>query len=433
MHVVGRYHKVRAWNIQTGHLTAPLIIDRREKSLTPYSGSEEWYKTKDGYWIPTPLVDRYGMAAMAASDLQFGVIGSNPKLGMISSAGPSTYDLDSNYNPGVSGDAIAARHISQAIETIDSIYFRIGFYTGTGTNVNDIDLEFRRSAVGNPLLPDFTALIEGKVVDPGGATGWIQSTGWTAQTQQGDWNDNIDWIIIGDKDGQSSHSAHVQHESRAGISDDIWGNYNHQTKTSSVGFSTTPGSTSERSSIILVTTNGKVYGSATAVRSAVTTALQKGLRIKSGFKADIDICGVVWFSTSGTWNGFKVYEGSDGPEDTPAHNGNKIMMGNNGAFTDGYTYRLTKDTPYSIVCDAAASTNGGPWKNAIGTGADANLRKALPGNGDWHWREEASGVPNDWSNDDEDAIPSMSILIDDFVSSGGGLLTHPGMSGGVRG
>lgn len=83
----------------------------------------------------------------------------------------------------------------------------------------------------------------------------------------------------------------------------------------------------------------------------------------------------------------------------------------------GSTYRLAASTAYSLVATYSGATAGSPRRHDIGTGEDANLRKAMPGNGEFYFRR-ADGT-TDWSGDLVGSIPDMGVLVDAQVAASG--------------
>lgn len=453
---MNRYHLVRHWWLPTGSISEPFVLDRREMKLRPYKGNmtsrlewaskeatqealRKWNRIKQA---PVALRQRLAerlllrdadcsriAALFTQADLYTLGLFAGVPLGTA-----NTVALDSAYVAGTSGDATAVRYHPGVTRTLNSIYFFISSYTGTAANVNDLNLELRNQASAGSTTPDTTATIATAVKDPVSATGWIASTGWSnilsAFTPY--------FVVIGDTDGDGASYATISYRvpyfesylSATGINVNI-------SRFSS--FITTAGWVSGNSNssttigaFVLAFSDGTSFGcpfSATGVPASNTN--QRGLRITTnGLITDLPIYGVIWGTSASQMSGFKIFVGDAAPDSTADHISTNLLYNTASAtgagclLSAGSIYTLLSGTAYSIVATYSGATNGGPRRADIGTGEDATLRKAMPGAGEFYWRQDDGG--STWANDLIGSIPAMGLLIDGQIApSGGGVNVFP--------
>jgi hypothetical protein len=166
---------------------------------------------------------------------------------------------------------------------------------------------------------------------------------------------------------------------------------------------------------------------------------QRGLRITTaGLIGNLPIFGVFWANASASVSGFKIFTGTTAPDGTADHTSTDQYYGvaataGNGFFTSsGTPYTLVAGTAYSIVATYSGATTGGPRRSDIGTGEDATLRLAMPGNGEWYWRQDGGG--STWANDLVGSLPNMALLVDGQVAAvaSGGIIAGSPFTGGFH-
>lgn len=466
----GHLQEVREWWIPTMGLSAPLILDPTTRSLRRSDSSyarREWAeidesrfqrrvdqalwrtarrniwdakRTADKRWLAERFLRRMeGQEQLAA--VAFSGRIDTWKWYMINyenrTISQTTLALDSAYTINSAGDAIAGKLQIHAAKTLQDVYFHVTGYTGTAANVNDITLEVRPEASAGASTPHATTLTEGKSLDPASATGWIKSTGWSASLSAA----SRYFVIVGDADGGGTDFATVLVNVTT-----VWESPGARpallpSVRTTGGFASGNTNSSSPASLVLAFSDGTVAGnSLTASTTPASDTNRRGLRITAtALLSPLSIFGITWSNASSSISGMEIWEGSTGPSGTADHVSTDMLYASNatsvlGAMVSGgAAYTLSALSAYSLVATYSGATTAGPRRHDVGTGEDAALRKAMPGAGEFYFRR-ADGT-SDWSNDLSGSVPAMGVLIDSQVaaSGGGGLLVHPGMSGGMRG
>ena len=331
----------------------------------------------------------------------------------------NTYALDSAYTFNSAGDAIAQRVRVQRAVTLAAIYFSISSVTGTAANVNDLDFELRNDD-GSDLTPNRVSptLHTSGSMNPNADASFV---GWHkidpadfAMTKGVTY-----WAIMADADGGAvdfatlsrgeGQAAFEVFKHKAGVHD------------TTNGFSSNAIARGESSLIVLEFTDGSVNGRSTILGSAATSSTnRKGMYI-GGVTGPLSIYGAFCYSTgSVNISGIELYDSGTLPGGTPLRSGTDILRSTLGtrigaALSSPYT--LEAATVYRLVFTFSAAFTE-PRK--LGFGANANghgavLKKARFGGGDWYYAE-ANGT-TDWSNDDQNVMPHMPVLIEDTVAT----------------
>jgi hypothetical protein len=419
MHLVGRHHLVRL--LGAHGLSASHVLSRPRAqwpaTLTRYS-DEDWVASPDGRVFPA-IRGGAGWSSMTQM--------SKPQVGLSSSnAAQTAVALSNNYVYNTSGNAIGARVNLPVAKTLNTIYYFITAHTGTP----EVIFELRDDSANKAG----TTLHASANSTPGG-TGWKTFTGlsfvMTAGTKY--------WAIVGDNDGATDGGATVL-RSVAGNASIDQHFYN--------GFSTTDGWFSVQTSAAVVgsilfdfsdsTTMGWPI---TAQTASTNNTNRRGWNLSTGLTAPTKILGMVTFATALTnASGIEAYEGATLPGGTTAANGTvSLYTAGAGALagfvfdtpTAGY-YSAPSTTAIRIVFTFSGNSTS-VLHMQIGSGATAATRRCLWGGGGFYYAG-ANGT-TDWSNDNTDEQPFANLIIEDQIASagGGGLLVHPGMTGGING
>lgn len=461
MPFTGRYHLIRNWWLPTGSISAPFVLDRRDMALRPYLGvadaRDEWgprldKREAERKWqrfkrriAGEPTAQRQWRLAerLAERDRSFERVAAlfgqaglrTPALwgydtsviGII-----TTLALDSAYTAGSAGDVSGVRYQPGTTRTLNSVYFFVSSYTGTAANVNDLNLELRPEASTGALTPDTATLTESKTKDPASATGWIASTGWTTSLTAL----NRYFIAVGDADGNGTDYATVNQRVAYynSATNDNQGNRFNGAQSTAGWSSGNTFSLVGLGCFVLAFADGSSFGNPiSTLTTPASNTQQRGLRITtSGLIANVPIFGVTW-ATSGTGvSGFKIFTGDTAPDGSADHTSTSLLYGTTaasatGCFTStGASYTLTAGTAYSIVATYSVNGTTGPRRADIGTGEDATLRLAMPGAGEFYWRQDGGG--STWANDLTGSMPTMGLMIDGQVAASGG--TPPMLSAG---
>lgn len=412
MIVANRFQAVRRFGARwPGGIGPRMILERRRAQwparLVP--DGPEWVRLPSGLVVPAlrggsggAYFNRYEHPAAIAFLLISNVSSTQSGVG-----------LDSNYVYATSGDAIGSRFNLAAAETLDQVYFNVTGYTGTAANVTSLDLELRNNTSGTG---PGTTLHESKTINPGSGTGWLKSTGWTFSFSA----DTPYWLVLGDANGNTTDFATVLRSTNAFASGRDWRSMAAQVTHPSTTWSIS----NQPPSLVLVFASGRVFGQPiTASATTANNTNRRGWRLVA--PAAFKVLGMVGIGSTAltTITGIELWEGSAGPSGTPTATGTLEVIGNSLSSVAGVGYlfaeapTLTPAQSYRCVFAYAASAST-PSKLSIGTGADATLRSALLGGGQWYFAG-ANGT-TDWSNDDQNGIPSVDLLIEDFVASAGG-------------
>lgn len=416
--MIGRYHRVRP--IGPNGIGAPYVWDRgraqdaprmipapydkgeRFKGFTRYG---EWWRSPEGIWVPILAGGAGGTYLQGAREV--------PRSHLMRAASALTQRLlalDSNYVNAASGDAIAARFAIKSAEQLSKIYFFITSYTGTAANVNDISCEFRNNS--NTTGPGST-LHDSVVVDPASATGWISGTWVTGFTLAAD---TEYWTVVGDADGGITDFATVLRSVSfpSGVAD-----YNMYIAAQTTdGWASVRTLAGEISGLVHVFVSGATVGNPfSSSANSTSSTNQRGLRFIA--PAGIRLFGMVAQAAAAALSGINLWAGSNGPAGAADASGTlpissaSITTANEIGYGFETPPTLVQGTTYRLVFTySVAAVTPARW--LIGTGADASLRSAMLGGGNWYWTE-ADGT-TDWSNDDTSAFPAVDLILEDFVT-----------------
>lgn len=413
MHLIGRYHRLRAWTPLYERLGAPLLYDTKWSALQPFGGAE-WWRSPRGIWhqVQDLVRDQRGVVGLNGLSSAFPVF-----IGPAGdeSASPETFALNTAYTAGSAGRASGHSFYCPRADTISSVYFWINAFVGTAANVNDINLEIR-SDNGSIAPNTGVAALATATKDPASATGWHQFASVNLAVSAG----TRYWAIVGDADGNGTDSATLSNRNANGNTSWLI-NQSH---------STTAGWTSktldQRTSMLVV-----VFASGIAVGWPFQTTVtvpnntkQRGLLV-SGFTEQLSILGACGSQAISGTGAFNVWQGSDGPTGSPVATGSAKIFGPGGTNLAGVMlsapYTLAKATQYRLVL--SGSTNSiivrAMKVGTVSSGSAADLLQAAQGKGAWYYTEERTS-PNDWGNDDTTALTNLTLFVDDQVAAAGG-------------
>lgn len=441
MHLIGRYEKIRAWALPADVISAPYILDRGRARTDPLlipSPGDEWWKSPSGLWRQVKDIWRSetgglsGGSTGAEQQLFIGFLINGPAVGV------ATFSLNSGYTAGSAGAAASGRMFLSVAKTISAIYFWINSFTGTASNVNDLNVEVRTES-STFRIPNTTAggLLDSGVVNPASATGWTKVTLAGTALAAG----SLSHLIVGDADGGATDFAVVS------VGSTVTEATQAPTQGLYLSVSTTNGwgaiTTQQRlAHIVALFSDGTARGDVftTKVSPAVNTN-RKGLYI-GGVTAPLKIFGFAQGQSLNGNHSLELYDASTNPGGTVLATGT-VSFGNSSEYGYWLTpYTLAKNTAYRIVLKASSGNVLGPGSRqhgALGTGAsNADLNGGMLGGGAWYYAE-ANGTTN-WSNDNVNIFPDCQLLIEDQIApsaanagagGGGGSMINAGGGGGL--
>lgn len=396
--MTGRWLKVR--ELGAFGWGRPYMIDRKWGRVVPHSESGEWWKSKDGIWVPTIRGGAgYSYRGVPRPLLWYADVSSFNNF--------SQNTLSNNYTAGSAGTAIAARHYNGPADTLQDIYCYIpGAVTGTPTFL----WEVRTNNVNKPDTSG--AAVASGTFSPTG-TSWNKIAGVNVSLSA----NTVYWIIIAAQSADGSNKADIQRSvfgDNSGTS--IYSQWaNGFTSNGWIGASVF----NAWASICATFTSGKVMGCPYVTQTGASSTNRRGIRIGS-IDPHIGIAAMV--GASGALTGTDLAEiwlDANGPGGSPDYASDLQMLTDVSSIA-GYMFGTPRTIPVGSTARAVFRYSGGgttPIKMNIGTGADANLRKMMFGEGAWYWAQ-ANGT-SDWSNDDTNGFPQMHLLTED-VSGGVG-------------
>lgn len=446
--IPSRYHVVRSYWTHTGSLSEPYVLDRRDRTLLPYRGSAdaraEWepaagrkaieqslerFRTRllgertpaQAARLAARLCDRDADCARLSAILGRADLTPLRLLLEVTVSGGTTVSLNNAYLAGLSGNAYSARYlVPSGGKTLDSVYFFISSYTGTSLSVNDINIEVRPEASAGAATPSTSTLTDSATKDPASATGWVQATGLTASLTGA----ARYFVIVGDADGGVTDFAVCQSRS-------VWGDAGTATQQAArfLSATTTSGWASGNNigagtypQLVLTFADGTSTGNPLSTATAPSSSTQqRGLYIDpTALGASLPVFGMLWTAANGSVSGMKVFSGSTLPNGSADNTSTDILYSGTatriGCLTSsGTPVNLSPGTAYRLVATYSGSTTGGPQRMDIGTGADANLRAAMPGNGLLYWTQDNGSSA--WSGDLNTSLPAVGLLIDGFATT----------------
>jgi hypothetical protein len=425
MHLIGRWERVRELDTIRG-FGRGLLLDRKWNTLLPNGDTHEWWRARSGVWHRIGRILTEDVGALRGGWDFGGLV-----VGLGSEDTSNTFaqtTMNSAYVYGTSGNCHAERVRLPATKTLTDVYYNIASLLGTAANINDISVEVRDDA----NKPGAT-LHSSVVHDPSSTTGWAKATGFSQTITGG----TLYWIVFGDPDGNGTDRAVVNRT--WAYNTNVFYELLHTGAWLAGAFSTNGFSTATISNavpvVVLVFNDGTCIGFPYSVVGVITTTnLQRGLKIVGGFTEDVKLWGVKQTSAGNNWTGVNVWSGTSGPSGAPTAqatkglvSGRTLTAANLVGFVFDAPVTLTGGTDYRIVF-SVSSNQTAPLGFNIGTGADANLRAAMLGGGNWHHTQEVAGPA--WS-DDTNRLPGISLLIEDVVAipAGGGGIKIVGRGG----
>lgn len=401
MHLIGRWQKVRelgpmGWG-------RPFMLDRKWRRLLKHSESGEWWKSKEGLWLPVIRgAAGYSYRGVPRALLWYADVSSFNNF--------SQNTINNNYTAGSAGTAIAARHYNGPADTLQDIYCYIpNAPTGSPTLL----WEVRTNNVNKPDTSG-AAVASGTFVPT--STSWNKIAGVNVALSA----NTVYWIIIAGQSADGSNHADIQ---RSVFGDNSGTSIYSQWAN---GF-TSNGWVSASvfnawASICASFASGKVMGCPYVTQTGGGGTNRRGIRIGS-IDPHIGIAAMV--GASGALTGTDLAEiwlDANGPGGSPDYASDLQVLTDVGSIA-GYMFGTPRTIPSGSTARAVFRYSGGgstPIKMNIGTGADDNLRKMMFGEGTWYWTQ-ANGT-SDWSNDDINGFPQMHLLTEDlFDSAGGGM------------
>jgi hypothetical protein len=409
---MSRYHRIRAFGPDDS-FTPPYIWDTRMQKLIPYQNGE-WDHVGD-VWFPAI---RGGVAGVTSYQMY-----SNLWLyaNTASSLTSNGIALDSAYTYNSAGDSVGNRVILTEAKTLSSVYFYIVSFTGTAANVNDIDLELRNDG-GTAVAPKPGATLHANVtVDPASGTGWKSgalSFAMSAATYY--------WILVADPDGGATDFATVGRfftsvgSAVSATGSLMSGAQRMMNAITTTGWNIVTQHDGLMGRMVLVFTDGTAFGNPFSTRAnPASSSDDRGLYI-DGTQAKVKVWGIATLDGAlpASVTSFHVYEGSATAPNAPTATGTVALTDVGSSSVRGYMlpslYTVNKETPHRFTF-GFSSNNTSIARLQIGTGADANLKKAMRGGGGWYWTQ---GSGTTWTDTDSEQ-PSMYIFAEDFFDQGG--------------
>ena len=350
----------------------------------------------------------------------------------------TTLALDSAYTYGSAGDALMAMAFT-APETanLTDIWLYVVSYTGTWGNTDGVINWQIREGLNGTRIPGTTLTASGTFALDGATTGWHRIIGLTAALTAG----KLYCLVLADGDGAAANYVTIQ--VRWGTMVNTFTPVARETGTTANGFSTGYSAIgSAFAGAIKIGTRtiaGQIFNTISTVTSGT---YERGCR----FRPEEDCVFIGWVVTTDNTilidgHGLKLYA------DATAPGGSTLAILNPGATlrSGGTTpipvaailptssfVDLDADTWYRAVFDPATAITT-PRKSTYPGSPDATLlAAAMPMGGECYWTIEDTGA---WADDPTAMSHFGPILVPRTASAtgGGGLLTHPGWSGGMRG
>jgi len=427
MHLIGRWERVRGYRVGTGLWDPPLMLDRKWSTLSPFT-CEEWHKTHDGLWVP---VLRGGALSFPGQTLPLNFATFIP-FNLAAAVSASTLQLNSAYTFNSAGDAVAARIVGQGKAVANLYYYIQAAANGTQSNIDDMLAELRNDT--NGVRPNVVAptLHSSGNANPNGEGTWIgwHKIGLSAFT---DTYGTIYWLIVAAGSGIAdpvTDFATVHYGTGSSDVSAATRLFNGAYSTTA-GFTASPTSAAAFGSLLLEYGDGVVVGwSATSLAATTSDTNRKGLR-HPGFTEQIKLLGAQG-AANAVFTGLEVYN-DDGtvPGGSTVASGSILVRSSAGNIMGALlssAYTIPKATAQRVVFTMSAATS--PRKTSIGTdnGYTTIMRAARPGGAGMYYAY-ANGT-TDWTNDDQDAQPDMTLFFEDQVAvAGGGGLRLAGHGG----
>lgn len=338
-------------------------------------------------------------------------------------ADPDTFALDGALVYLTSGDAVAWRFVAPATTTLVNVWVYIPSVAGTPASpTNDLSCILCQPA---------SATKPGTAI--ASTTGAARTTaGWVKCTFSSPPNVTIGtmcWIVIGQATTGANYHNILDRNVTAGGHNSRIRAYRDVT-----GFASASTALSVPVGLIKFG-NGMVQGNPfTSTAGAWTTGTYaRGLYIP-GFSGKITLEGFSWEPATYT-SVLKIFEGSEAPGGTAKYTLTLDSYG--GLLGIGFFAPITLEaaTPYRFVIVPPSNDTRPRYVVAenVPAGDEADFLAAMPLGGCATYDNSGSWVNYDGYADLR--YPFMGPIFGDTVApaAGGGLLVHPGMSGGMRG
>lgn len=411
MHLIGRWERVRFLNHRG--LSAPFVLDRKWKSFKPYYNAD-WTYIED-VWLPTIRGGSFNSVTQSPT-FRFGMF--NTAAGT-----QTTVALNSTYTFGSAGAASGGRWRLPVAKTLNNLYFYVVSYTGTAANVSSLLVELRNDSSNAPG----STVHANQTKDPASATGWINCSGLSYAASA----DTTYWLSVAEDSYNGTDSATVLTR-MSNVAEGIDGLYNYSrfgaTDTAN-GWSTTTMRANTMSMVATFSDGTSIGDPFSAAGTAANNTERRGFYI-GGFTETIKILGMIPGAGSNNISALELYDSVTAPGGSVLATGNTQTLGTTH-LVSGFLFETpptaAKATVYRLVFTYSAAATSSPRKITIGTGADANLRAAMLGGGNFYWAQ-ANGTTN-WNNDDNTGFPQADMILVDQVevaASGGGPLIGPG-------
>ena len=350
----------------------------------------------------------------------------------------TTLALDSAYTYASAGDAVMFNFVPQESANLTDFWIKVTGYTGTwGSTDGVINVEIRQGLNGSSI-PGTTATGTFTITLDGSTTGWIKKTGLSIALTAG----QMYSVVIGDADGGGVNFVTIAVRYTVNLVATLTPILRAVT-TATNGFSSA-GTESSQQPAFCAKVGSIVYGGSgvSSVAASSSNSNEKGMRFQP--TEDCTLVGYVIsnvpsnFYTSNI-TAFKTYADGTAPGGTtlssvapqtiasgttPAPNVILVPAASRVDLIGGTWYRSAVDPSTNITFPSKCTVGGSP---------DADvLSVSFPFNGNAHYIEESGGS---WDDSQTTVIPTFGpvLLPKTAAAGGGGLLTHPGMTGGMRG
>ena len=340
-----------------------------------------------------------------------------------SGADATSYALDSDLVYLTSGDAVAWRFIAPATTTVVNVWAYVSGVTGTPTSpTNDLTCHLCSPAV---------------VARPGTS---LASTTGTARTSAG-WVKftfssppsvtigNLYFLVIGQgTTGANYHSILNRQNTSGGFGSRIRAYADaNGFASAATAYATPVGAVKFGNGMII----GNPFTSGATSWSSGTYA--RGLYIP-GFSTGIKLAGVTWEPNAQT-TVLKIYEGAVTTGGSAKYELTLDTYAGGGVGMAIFApISLQANVPYRFVIVPPSNETRPRYLIAenVASGDEADFQALMPLGGCATYDNSGSWV--NYNGYADLRYPLMGLLFDDTVAAaGGGLLVHPGMSGGMRG
>ena len=355
-------------------------------------------------------------------------------LGLANDAGTQTaYQVDSAYTFESSGEAFFCRFASPIAQTNGTITFYAYNNAMTGTPTYKAEVRNGPLGANDPDRPESGGSVLGTSgdVSPTAST-WDTWTITGITTVVG----QVYYIILYPTHATpaSNHCSFVYRGAADYSNSTAVGNFyeggQFQTGYTTDGFSTDATANSTMGTAVVKFDAGEIIGFPyLATEAHASNANDRGSRIS--FTENIKVVGHGSVFTTSTLDNISIYQGATQTADSDISN-NPWQYNRACSAIYGST-ELTKATDYDFVFRFGASTSSGPiyTMGEIEANVPTDVKNCRP--------EGVGGLVDGTAGSytvDTSKIFSTVIWVENLVSAaggGGGMVTHPGMAGGMRG